>query len=298
MTELARTQPMQRLLQGEVGSGKTLVALRAMLAVVDAGGQAALLAPTEVLAAQHLQTFTDAARRSGPRRHARRAGDATGVALVTGSMSAAAKRRGAAARGLGRGGHRHRHARAAQRRRAVRRPRTGRGRRAAPFRGRAAGGAERQVRDPPARAGDDGDPDPALGGDDGLRRPGDLDPARDPGRAGRRQHRRRGRRAPAAPGSTAPGPDRRGGRAGAAGVRRLRPDLCDRQEPAEADRRRRGRRCRRRPRSRTCSPSWSPDRWPASGSRCCTASCPTRGEGRRDGPVRGRARPTCWSPRR
>ena len=55
MSELARDQPMQRLLQGEVGSGKTLVALRAMLAVVDAGGQAALLAPTEVLAAQHYQ---------------------------------------------------------------------------------------------------------------------------------------------------------------------------------------------------------------------------------------------------
>ena len=47
---------MQRLLQGEVGSGKTLVALRAMLAVVDAGGQAALLAPTEVLATQHSST--------------------------------------------------------------------------------------------------------------------------------------------------------------------------------------------------------------------------------------------------
>ncbi len=44
---------MHRLLQGEVGSGKTVVALRAMLQVVDAGGQAALLAPTEVLAAQH-----------------------------------------------------------------------------------------------------------------------------------------------------------------------------------------------------------------------------------------------------
>ena len=51
--ELARTVPMQRLLQGDVGSGKTLVALRAMLQVVDGGGQAALLAPTEVLAAQH-----------------------------------------------------------------------------------------------------------------------------------------------------------------------------------------------------------------------------------------------------
>ena len=58
MAELAEPHPMQRLLQGEVGSGKTLVALRAMLAVVDAGGQAALLAPTEVLATQHFQTIT------------------------------------------------------------------------------------------------------------------------------------------------------------------------------------------------------------------------------------------------
>ena len=47
--DLARAHPMHRLLQGEVGSGKTLVAVRAMLQVVDAGGQAALLAPTEVL---------------------------------------------------------------------------------------------------------------------------------------------------------------------------------------------------------------------------------------------------------
>lgn len=51
--DLARAHPMRRLLQGEVGSGKTVVALRAMLRVVDSGGQAVLLAPTEVLAAQH-----------------------------------------------------------------------------------------------------------------------------------------------------------------------------------------------------------------------------------------------------
>ncbi len=51
--DLARSYPMHRLLQGEVGSGKTVVALRAMLTVIDAGGQAALLAPTEVLAIQH-----------------------------------------------------------------------------------------------------------------------------------------------------------------------------------------------------------------------------------------------------
>ena len=55
--DLGKSHPMHRLLQGEVGSGKTVVALRAMLAVVDSGGQAALLAPTEVLAAQHLRTF-------------------------------------------------------------------------------------------------------------------------------------------------------------------------------------------------------------------------------------------------
>src|SRR5262252_9376818 len=51
--DLAREHPMHRLLQGEVGSGKTVIAVRAMLQVIDAGGQAALLAPTEVLAQQH-----------------------------------------------------------------------------------------------------------------------------------------------------------------------------------------------------------------------------------------------------
>ncbi len=61
--DLANTWPMNRLVQGEVGSGKTLVALRAMLAVADTGGQAALLAPTEVLAAQHLRSI---ARVLGP----------------------------------------------------------------------------------------------------------------------------------------------------------------------------------------------------------------------------------------
>ena len=50
---------MHRLLQGEVGSGKTVIAIRAMLQVVDAGGQAALLAPTEVLAQQHYRSVTD-----------------------------------------------------------------------------------------------------------------------------------------------------------------------------------------------------------------------------------------------
>ena len=56
--DLSQPAPMSRLVQGEVGSGKTVVALRAMLAVADSGGQAALLAPTEVLAGQHLRSIT------------------------------------------------------------------------------------------------------------------------------------------------------------------------------------------------------------------------------------------------
>ena len=90
--ELAGTTPMQRLLQGEVGSGKTLVALRAMLAVVDAGGQAALLAPTEVLATQHRHTIT---RMLGDLAEAGTLGaaeHATGVVLLTGSLGAARRR--------------------------------------------------------------------------------------------------------------------------------------------------------------------------------------------------------------
>ena len=57
---------MHRLLQGEVGSGKTVIALRAMLQVVDAAGQAALLAPTEVLAQQHFRSISQPARAARP----------------------------------------------------------------------------------------------------------------------------------------------------------------------------------------------------------------------------------------
>jgi ATP-dependent DNA helicase RecG len=92
MADLGRTHPMQRLLQGEVGSGKTLVALRAMLAVIDAGGQTALLAPTEVLAAQHFQTIT---RMLGELASGGTLGapeHATGVVLITGSSTAGRRR--------------------------------------------------------------------------------------------------------------------------------------------------------------------------------------------------------------
>uniref|UniRef100_UPI0026CC8582 ATP-dependent DNA helicase RecG n=1 Tax=Cellulomonas hominis TaxID=156981 RepID=UPI0026CC8582 len=91
--ELAAGSPMQRLLQGEVGSGKTVVAARAMLQVVDAGGQAALLAPTEVLAAQHartLQTLLGDLAEAGMLGGAE---VATRVALLTGSQGSAARRR-------------------------------------------------------------------------------------------------------------------------------------------------------------------------------------------------------------
>ncbi|GAB3459070.1 ATP-dependent DNA helicase RecG [Kineococcus endophyticus] len=90
--ELARPHPMQRLLQGDVGSGKTLVALRAMLAVVDGGGQAALLAPTEVLAAQHLRSITGALGDLAAGGFLGGDPRGTRVVLLTGSMGAAARR--------------------------------------------------------------------------------------------------------------------------------------------------------------------------------------------------------------
>jgi ATP-dependent DNA helicase RecG len=91
-TELADDQPMHRLLQGEVGSGKTLVALRAMLQVVDAGGQAALLAPTEVLAGQHARSVWALLGPLGVAGELGSAQHATRVALLTGSLATAARR--------------------------------------------------------------------------------------------------------------------------------------------------------------------------------------------------------------
>jgi ATP-dependent DNA helicase RecG len=90
--DLSCAYPMNRLLQGEVGSGKTVVAVRAMLQVVDAGGQAALLAPTEVLAQQHYRSITQLL---GPLAGAGLLGGAehaTRVALLTGSTGKAARR--------------------------------------------------------------------------------------------------------------------------------------------------------------------------------------------------------------
>ena len=104
--DLARAHPMHRLLQGEVGSGKTVVALRAMLQVIDAGGQAALLAPTEVLAAQHARSLRELLGPLGRRGELDLSPDppaagpgtdgaehATRVTLLTGSLPTAARRR-------------------------------------------------------------------------------------------------------------------------------------------------------------------------------------------------------------
>ncbi|GGW07578.1 ATP-dependent DNA helicase RecG [Streptomyces narbonensis] len=90
--DLATEHPMHRLLQGEVGSGKTMVALRAMLAVVDAGGQAAMLAPTEVLAQQHHRSVTEMMGELAEGGMLGGAERATKVVLLTGSMGTAARR--------------------------------------------------------------------------------------------------------------------------------------------------------------------------------------------------------------
>ncbi|MCW6009115.1 ATP-dependent DNA helicase RecG [Micromonospora sp. CPCC 205371] len=91
--DLGTAHPMHRLLQGEVGSGKTLVAVRAMLQVVDSGAQAAMLAPTEVLAAQHFRGIAELLGPLGQAGELGAADEATRVTLVTGSLGAAARRR-------------------------------------------------------------------------------------------------------------------------------------------------------------------------------------------------------------
>lgn len=90
--EIDATRPMNRLLQGEVGSGKTIVAVLGMLQMVDSGYQCALLAPTEVLATQHVRSIRDVL---GPLAMGGQLGGvehATRIGLLTGSMSAGQKK--------------------------------------------------------------------------------------------------------------------------------------------------------------------------------------------------------------
>jgi ATP-dependent DNA helicase RecG len=90
--DLARNHPMHRLLQGEVGTGKTVVALRAMLTAVDSGGQAVLLAPTEVLAQQHYRSLTELLGPLADRGLLGGSDIGTRVSLLTGSLGAPARR--------------------------------------------------------------------------------------------------------------------------------------------------------------------------------------------------------------
>ena len=90
--DLSNKYPMHRLLQGEVGSGKTVVALRAMLSVVDSSGQAALLAPTEVLAQQHYRTITKLLGELAQAGTLQAGAIGTQVELLTGSLTAANKK--------------------------------------------------------------------------------------------------------------------------------------------------------------------------------------------------------------
>ena len=83
--DLAKSYPMNRLLQGEVGSGKTLVALRAMLAVADTEGQSALLAPTEVLASQHFRSISKSLGEDLAKK--------IGLTLLTGQLSTADRKK-------------------------------------------------------------------------------------------------------------------------------------------------------------------------------------------------------------
>ena len=218
--ELGQGHPMHRLLQGEVGSGKTVVALRAMLQVIDSGGQAALLAPTEVLAQQHHRSIVAMLGDLAEGGFLGGAEGATRVALLTGSLNAASRRTALAEAAGGEAGivigtHAllEEHVQFAELGLVVvdEQHRFGVEQRAA-----LSGKAGRAA----ARARDDRDADPAHGRDDGVRRPRHLHADRAPGRAGRRADHRRTRRPPglARPRLAA---DPRGGRPGPSGVRRV-----------------------------------------------------------------------------
>ena len=258
--DLAAPARMLRLLQGDVGSGKTLVALLAMLSAIEAGGQAALMAPTEILARQHAATL---ARLLAP--------VGLAPALLTGRERGAPRRRLLTRPGERRSQARDRHPRAVPGRRRLCRSGARGGRRAASLRRAAAARARRQGRGRPA--GDDRDADPAHAGALALRRHGGLGAARQAARPPADRDARDAARPDRG--------DRGGGRGGAGPGRAAVLGLS-------AGRRRRGRAIWPPPSSamRCCTPAlairsaWCTARWPArdkdaamAASRAATSAC-------------------------
>ena len=164
--DLASDRPMQRLLQADVGAGKTAVAVYALLVAVANKHQAALMAPTEVLARQHCRTLDRYLAHSRVRR-----------LLLTGGLTPKRTAAGAGGAAGGRDRSGGRHAGAGAGGRAVRPAGAGGDRRAAQVR-RPPAGALPQAGRRSALSGDDGDADSAHGGPDRLRRPGRVGDAR------------------------------------------------------------------------------------------------------------------------
>ena len=221
--DLCAPRRMLRLLQGDVGSGKTIVALIAMSHAVEAGRQAALMAPTEILARQHIERMTPLAEAAGLK-----------LELFTGRDTPAQRREKLARLAGGEIDIAHRHARAVSGERRLPRSRARGGRRAASFRGPSASGAVGQGRGGRS-PGHDRDADPALAGAHLFRRHGRLRArreaarphadrhARDPARTARRRgggdRAGGGRRRPRLLGLPAGG-GQRGGRSGGGGSAR------------------------------------------------------------------------------
>ena len=165
--DMAAPRRMLRLLQGDVGSGKTVVALVAMLNAAECGFQAAMMAPTEVLARQHYATIAPIAEAAG-----------VPVALLTGRDKGPGARRDPRQARLGRAASGRRHPRAVPGRRRLQGSGLRRHRRAAPVRGAPAAGPHRQGTGR-RRPGDDRDADPADADADRLWRHGRLEPHRE-----------------------------------------------------------------------------------------------------------------------
>ncbi len=164
VTDMRAPSPMRRLLQGDVGSGKTIVAFQAMLVAMENGYQAALMAPTEILATQHFLAARKLLERSSRKPR---------IVLLTGSLDEDRKRtnRGLINRGEAQPGDRN--ARADRGESGVRPAGPGGGRRAAPIRRAAAIQADEETQPARARcAGDDGDAHSAHAGAFALRRSG------------------------------------------------------------------------------------------------------------------------------